>query len=280
MQSKLGAELIYTEQEAGRVVDIYFKFGEDRKKASQKELMAALSAPVDRFKKRWLEAEGSGDKEELDRLTLFHKNLGSFCRLYDFLSQIVRYEDISLEQCYIFFSYLEPLVKPSRVRQEIDLSGVVLTHHKLHSQGNQNIPLRSGEEEETKLKPITDVGTGVARDPEKVKLEELIEKLNNLFDDGSLTDADTVAYFNHIAAKMMEDEDLVQQAKANSRAQFKQSPTLPVVGQEATISAMDSYGTMSQKLFQEKAKLDSMMGLLADHIWDKINGVGPSAGAG
>src|ERR1019366_4308721 len=97
LQTRLAGEGIYSDAEAQHVAEIYLKYGQDRKGQSQKELFAALNGPVDRFKKRWMAAEQAKDKAELDKLTIFHKNLGSFCRLYDFLSQIVSYEDATLE---------------------------------------------------------------------------------------------------------------------------------------------------------------------------------------
>ena len=277
MQTRLAGEGIYSDAEAQHVAEIYLKYGQDRKSQSQKELFAALNGPVDRFKKRWTAAEQAKDKEELDKLTIFHKNLGSFCRLYDFLSQIVSYEDATLETCYIFFKHLEPLVRPDRIRQPIDLSGILLTHHRIRSIGKTPIELGNATAEERFLYPVTKVGTGVARDPEQVKLEELVQRLNDLFDDGSLTDADTVGLFNHVAEKMLENEELTKQAKANTKAQFRQSPTIHTVGVNASVAAMDNYENMSKKLFQDKAKMDSFLALLADHVYDKINAAGPAA---
>ena len=103
-------------------------------------------------------------------------------------------------------------------------------------------------------------------------------KLSNPLDDGSLTDADTVAYFNHAAAKMMESDEIVKQAKAITRAQFRQSPTIPKVGRDASIAAMDNYGIMGQKLFKDSTNLEHFLGLLADHLDDKINDNGLSGG--
>jgi len=109
------------------------------------------------------------------------------------------------------------------------------------------------------------------RDPDHVKLSDLVEKLNDLFDDGSLTDADMVGMFEHVAAKMMENEALVQQATVNTRDQFKQSPALQRIGEDAAIEAMDNYERMGQRLFSDKAKLSLFIGMLADHVYDRLN---------
>ena len=74
-----------------------------------------------------------------------------------------------------------------------------------------------------------------------MKLSDLVEKLNDLFDDGTLTDADLVGMFEHVAAKMMENEALVQRSTVNIRDQFKLSPALQRIGEDAAIEAMVSY---------------------------------------
>ncbi len=111
----------------------------------------------------------------------------------------------------------------------------------------------------------------------RIRRANLIKSLNDLFADENLTDADQVGLFNHVVAHMMTNEDLVQQARANNRDQFIQSPTLIEVGKDATIAAMDSYGVMTKKLFGDKAKLDNFLALLAPHFYDIINREQPPA---
>ena len=142
LQNRRSQEQIYTDQEARNVSAVALSA-----RPSQKDLVAALTPPVDRFKRRWIAAEEGKDREDLDKLTIFHKNLSSFCRLYDFLSQIVSYEDIELEANYILCKYLEPLVRPDRIRQYIDLSEIVLTHHKIKASAPLAIELDTIEDE-------------------------------------------------------------------------------------------------------------------------------------
>ncbi len=271
LQTKLSQEQIYTDQEARNVAEIFLKYNQGGDKQSQKELIAALSAPVDRFKKQWTQAEQDKDKEALDRLTIFHKNLGSFCRLYDFLSQIVSYEDTTLETDYIFFKHLEPLVRPDTIRQQIDLSGVLLTHHKINAGTSVPVSLSTAVAEEKQLSPITALGTQAARDPEKVKLTALIQQLNDLFDDGTLTEADKVGMFQHVAGKMMENAEINKQAKANTKSQFMHSPTIGNVLIDALVAAMDSYQAMGKKVFQDKAAMDRFQAMLVDYVYDQVN---------
>lgn len=50
-----------------------------------------------RFRDREREASDHDDKLALDELEIFRKDVGTFVRQYDFLSQIVNYDDTSLD---------------------------------------------------------------------------------------------------------------------------------------------------------------------------------------
>ena len=56
--------------------------------------------------------------------------------------------------------------------------------------------------------------------------DEIIAKVNDLFE-GDLTDDDKLVYVNDvIKGKLLESEELATQARNNSKAQFANSPTL------------------------------------------------------
>jgi type I restriction enzyme R subunit len=50
--------------------------------------------------------------------------VGTFIRQYDFLSQIVNYEDLSLEKPSIYLRHLAPVISSEQLNHEIDLSTV------------------------------------------------------------------------------------------------------------------------------------------------------------
>ena len=78
----------------------------------------------DRFRDRERNAIDHGDKLALDELHLFRKDVGTFIRQYDFLSQIVNYEDPSLEKLSIYLRHLAPVISSEQPNHEIDLSTV------------------------------------------------------------------------------------------------------------------------------------------------------------
>ena len=60
-----------------------------------------------------------------------------------------------------------------REREGIDLSKVILTHHRLKDQGDRKLILGEGEVAELE-EPLTAAGAGTVQDKEKAQLEEII----------------------------------------------------------------------------------------------------------
>ena len=78
----------------------------------------------DRFRDREREALDHNDKLALDELERFHKDVGTFMRQYDFLSQIVNYDDTSLDKLSIYLRHLAPVITSDQLNHEIELSTV------------------------------------------------------------------------------------------------------------------------------------------------------------
>lgn len=236
-------------------------------KATQAELSAALEPVADRLLRRykaareWLktaQARKDHDAEqtatnEINALILFKRTLGTFLRVYAFLSQIFDYGNTAIEKRAIFYRRLLPLLDFGRERDGVDLSKVVLTHHKLKDQGKRDLPL--GEGEADKLQPLTDPGGGEVREKETIWLALIIKKVNDLFE-GELTDDDKLVYVNNVLkGKLLESSTLVQQAGNNTKEQFANSPDLSREIMNAIMDALTAHQTMSrQALDSEKVR--------------------------
>ena len=119
---------------------------------------------------------------------------------------------------------------------------MLLTHHTLKNRGKQAMPLRGGA---TKLEPIKEAGSGSVQEKEKALLDEIIQKVNDLFE-GDLTDQDKLVYVNNvIKGKLLESETLRQQAANNTKEQFANSPDLKTELLNAIMGALDAHTTMS-----------------------------------
>lgn len=254
LRMKLDAAGHYDEFEINRVVAV-----ELDPKAKHSDLAGALEPVVSRLLQRYkaaqarrAAAQARGDteaadaaKDELNALILFKHDLGAFQRMYAFLSQIFDYGNTAIEKRFIFFKRLLPLLEFGREREGVDLSKLVLTHHSLRSQGRRAFPL--GEGGTPKLAPLAEAGGGAVQDKEKVLLDELIAKVNDLFE-GDLTENDRLVYVNRvILGKLLESSILVQQAANNTKEQFANSPDLTNELMNAIIDAFAAHSAMSRQ---------------------------------
>jgi type I restriction enzyme R subunit len=262
LRAKLDATGYYDTHEVERVVKAEFDLPQTQAKlaaaiqpvanrllARYKAAQAALAAAIEKHDDK-AEKAARDTREALEK---FKHDAAAFVRLYAFLSQIFDYGNTDIEKRSIFFRRLVPLLDFGREREGVDLSKVVLTHHKLKSKGKQTLDLTDGES--PKLKPVTETGGGTQRDPDKALLSEIIAKVNDLFE-GELTDDDKLVYVNHVKTKLMESEILRQQAANNSKQQFASSPDLPNELMNAIIGAFEAHGKMStQALNSDKVRL-------------------------
>ncbi len=252
LRAKLDAAGHYDDFEVDRVVAVELK-----PNAKQSELAAAVEPVVDRLQKRYKAAQEAlklaqeqknkpaihAAQNERDALLLFQSDMGAFQRLYTFLSQIFDYGNTALEKRSIFYKQVLRLLVFGREREGIDLSKVVLTHHNLRDQGKRPMPLVAGEN--PKLEPITEAGGGSVQEKQKARLNEIIQRVNDLFE-GELTDQDKLVYVNNvIMGKLLESETLRQQATNNTKGQFANSPDLKSELMNAIIGALEAHTAMS-----------------------------------
>lgn len=156
--------------------------------------------------------------EGLDQLDLFKKNLTSFVRAYEFLSQIVFFEDPELEQLCVFAKHLAPLLRQEVLDDEkIDISELELTHYRITKRKEHELRLE-GEDDPEGLDPITGLGSGKPHDPEKKRLSEIIEKLNDIFG-AEVSDEDQLHFANGIADRVRRDEAVMAQVNNHSTEQ-------------------------------------------------------------
>ena len=147
----------------------------------------------------------------------------------------------------------------------MDLSELQLTHHLLRSNGMSHLRLIEDDEDSPKLQPLGGGGTGEVRDPEKLRLAEIIEKVNELFE-GELTDDDKLVYVDQVLkSKLLESKLLQKQASSNTKEQFAGSPDLYSEQQKAIMGAMDAHKNMGAQALASKAIQAKLIELLLSH---------------
>lgn len=271
LRAKLDATGHYDDFEIERVVAVELK-----PNAKQAELAAAVEPVVDRLHRKYkaaldalkaaTEAQNKqaveDAKNERDALLLFQGDMGTFQRLYTYLSQIFDYGNTDIEKRSIFFRHVLRMLEFGREREGVDLSKVVLTHHNIKKLGKQAMNLGGGDA--PKLQPVTEAGGGSVQEKQKALLRVIIEKVNDLFE-GELSDQDKLVYVNNvIKGKLLESVTLRQQAANNTKEQFANSPDLRNEILNAVMSALDAHEKMSTQALNSESVREGMKQVLLD----------------
>lgn len=259
LQAKLDAAQIYLESEVDGLVKSYVL------EAGNNALSGWVAPAKSRFNTRYNAAVAEGDKAAQDELDLFRKDLGSFVRAYDFLSQIVDFADTDLEKRSIYYKHLLPVLRVNDAKVALDLSGVVLAKYALKDKGQAQLQL-SGEGE--LLKPLTEPGTGQAKDPVLATWEEIIQQANLPFEGEEL---DAVAHFvEGVRRELVKNETLQKQAKNNTRSHFNASPELHGAVSTAVINSMESHRSLSIQALGDKTKMQALLNMLSELVYEDM----------
>lgn len=247
LSAKLDTFGIYTQAQIDECAEAFVRAGADTTARDK------VYAPVDQAKKVFagryqaamLAHDGKGDKAALAELDMFRKDVGTFVRLYDFMSQIVNYGDPELEKKQIFLRTLNRHIQPDTYTAPIDLSEVVLKRVKQLDRGTTDIGLgvRVG------LHGVTAAGSGEKRDPTMVAFQAVLDRLNDLFGSEDFTEGQKVSFLQALLRTLLDDPDLVQQAKVNSATQFVESPDFDQAVTGAVADNQGAHHKMSEYFF-------------------------------
>ncbi|RWK63813.1 type I restriction endonuclease [Mesorhizobium sp.] len=277
LRAKLDGLGHYDEFEVERVVKV-----ELDPTSKQGDLVAAITPVVDRLLRFYRDAQerlriarskddakaARDAQDTMDALVLFRADMGAFVRLYAFLSQIFDYGNTAIERRHIFFRRLIPLLEFGRERQEIDVSGLVLTHHKLADKGKRTLALGGFGEP---LQPIYDAGSGSVQEKQKALLAEIVAKLNDLFQ--GVDDGDQVRYvMGDIKDQMLKSETLEQQAVDNSKEQFANSPDILKCILNAIMDAGEAHSSLSKQALNSAKVREGLKDILLGpgQLWETL----------
>ncbi len=252
LQLKLDQAGVYFASEIEQYAEAFFD-----PKRNQASLIHVLKPAKDRF----------FDLEEEDAQH-FRKDLGTFLRMYDFLSQIIPYDDADLEKRYVFGKGLTPMISAISSGSsilELD-SDVQLTHYRIQKLGEQSLDLSTGEI--VKLKPASDAGSGKTLTDEQKKLAEIVDAMNDLFS-GDLTEADLVGYVTTIKGKMLENETLEEQATSNTEHQFAMGDFKDIM-MDIIIDGQESHNKIAEQLLKDERIFAAMQGLLSKSVYESF----------
>lgn len=260
LQAKLDATGIYTEAEVEAFVTAYLA-------GKHGAISAPLKAAADRFNGRYVAAVADNDAATVEELDLFRKDVGSFVRLYDFLSQIVNYADTDLEKRSLYLRLLLGRLTGHASTETVDFSTVELTHIKQARSGDHHLDLGGGEP--GTLSPVVATGTGAARDPRMVRLAEVLAKINDLFAGEDFTPAEQQSWVEGLVTVLLDDDTIVAQAGANTRKQFVESPDLSDAVTEAVLGNQTSHHKMADYFFTDDRVRIQLVKLLGELVHEQ-----------
>jgi type I restriction enzyme R subunit len=210
LANKLAQAGIYAPEQVREVAELWVT------RKGNNALSAAISPAKNDFARRYAAAIEADDKVTLNTLDLFRKDVSTYVRLYDFMSQIVDYGDPYMEMLSIFLRLLEKIIADTSWAAEVDLSDVVLVGVK-HTKGTAVDISLTGDGQ---LKGIGAAGTGTRKEPKYVALQVVIDKMNDLFGAESFSASQVREFVQGLVQRLLTYPDLVNQTKVNSKKQF------------------------------------------------------------
>lgn len=258
LATKLAHAGIYTEDEVRKTAELWVR------RKGNNALTAAVSPGKTAFEKRRQKALETDDKVLLNELDLFRKDVSTYVRLYDFMSQIVDYGDPYMEMLSIYLRLLERVIKDESWSAEVDLSDVVLVGVKHTKAAAADISLTGDGE----LKGISAAGSGSKKEPKYVALQVVIDRMNDLFGAESFAESQIREFVNGLVERLLDYPDLVAQTRVNSKKQFMESQDFQAAVTEAVVENQDAHNTMADYFFSDGPGVAGVVVALADAFYE------------
>jgi type I restriction enzyme R subunit len=205
-------------------------------------------------------------KQAKDALDIFKKDLGTYVRFYEFMSQIVDYDDKQLEKLSLYARNLSPMLRETTVNEDdIDLDGIVLSHYRVSKIRQQDLRLIA-DSPDHKLVPGEGLGSAKAKDKKEELLSQILERLNEIFVADQLTDKDMVNYAYTIRDKVSENQ-LVMQQLANNTAEQALLGNFASAVDDAIMESGDAHQNQMMQLLSDPAKASKF----AKVVFDLLN---------
>ena len=207
------------------------------------------------------ENDYKGFKADQDALEIFKKDLGTFTRQYEFMSQIVDYDDKELEKLSLYARNLQPMLRESADNEdEVDLSNIVMSHYRVSKLHQQDLRLQEGSGE---LETGGGAGTATPKDKKEELLSKVINRLNEVFAGEDFTDKDMINFQNTIWDKVTENEIVVKQFSNNSTDQIMLGG-YPDAAMDALFESQEAYEGMTMHLLSHPDQFKKFIRLMLD----------------
>ena len=243
---------IYTDEDIDLVTSIYLDPENNKNNVTLQGKITNALLPV---------AERYNNNLDQQQRYEFRRQIRSFVKWYNYITQIVRMFDKDLHKEYVFCSYLARLL-PSDETEVWDLGNkVALEYYKLEETFAGSISL---EKDGSSQYEAPTMKKAAAKQESKSQLEEVIEKFNEHYA-GEITEGDRILA-EILMSKMSHDDVLRKSAQQDGEQIFVNS----VFSKAYDKTAMDAYKESSQAfsvLFSDPKKYAALKSALAEIMY-------------
>lgn len=251
-QKKLREFKVYDDQDIANVTSIYLDPENNKKNSTlQGKITNALLPIADRYN------TGLDQEQRYE----FRRQVRSFVKWYNYITQIVRMFDKELHKEYIFCSYLAHLL-PSDETDIWDLGNKVkLEYYKLEETFTGSIALDAdiaGEYEPASMKK------GGSKTSKKSQLDEVIEKFNEFFA-GEITEGDKI--LAGILMDKMSQSDVLRKSAQQDGEQIFENSVFSKVYDKAAMDSFKESREVFGALFSDPKKYGALKKALASIMY-------------
>ncbi len=206
-------------------------------------------------------------KKEKDALEIFKKDLSTFVSFYEFMSQIVDYDNKDLEKLSLYARNLRPMLREVVTSEDdIDLDNIVLSHYRASKMREQSLKLEVNSD--NRLTPGDAMGTATAKDKKEEFLSQIVERLNEVFLTDNLTEKDLVNYAYTIRDKVIENERVMKQISSNTPEQAMLGDFSKAID-DAVLDSSDAHKNQMMQLLSDPKKAQNFARVVFDLLMAK-----------
>ncbi len=220
---------------------------------------AGIHPPLKQAKERF-NAQSQEVKDQ------FRTDMASYVSAYDFLSQLVSYDDADLERLHAFSKMLLPRLREEGTDPDTLDGSVRLAGYKVHNPQAHKLDLEQGEAKP--LKPMSPGGSQAWEDPAD-RLSAIIKKMNEVFS-GNLSDADFLGYATTLIGKLVDDDTLQEQAAANDTVEAFGNGAYNGKLNKAVVGALESHTAMAEQALKDAKVFKGLAGLLMEEVYKQL----------
>ncbi len=261
LKHKLDAFQIYWHQEVEDFAKVFFKPPEKQREQDKGLLHAHVDPAAGRFR-----------NEPEERQVDFRHQLGTYLRLYSFISQVVNFGDPELEKLYAFGRLLITKLTIEDRSDPLFLDDEVkLAYYRLTKTHDGSVSLTPGEK--SPVSGPTQVGTGRAKEEDLARLSQIVEVLNERF--GTNFTPEDQLFFDQIVGDLKKDEELGDQARNNKIDQFKLA--FDPKGMQAVLARMERNENISNQFMGNEQLRALALELMMQQVYQHFQERPPAA---